>query len=198
MTSDGPGRTALTGKTGATGDGRLRYAEVLLKETREEVVRADAKASMLFGVGGVAFGVITAALLSQDGWEPGDLAGYWDKAWWAGAAAALAALVLLGTAVYPRATAGRWFFWVRGARRPSGEGRSDSARYFGDLARCKSCEEAAGLVEAGAETPFDRTVEQAWVISKIVTTKYRLIALALRVLIVAGGLVASATALGEQ
>lgn len=148
------------------------YAYRLLTEIREEIAHADRKASILFGAGGVVFSVVAAALLG-DGWRPSRLDTRAEIVWWVGVGLVTAGLVCLGAAVYPRIHAGRWFFWSRISRRPRRHPR-EAAHYFGDLADCTTLQSAKRAIELGASEGFDRTVEQAWVLSKLVVTKYRL------------------------
>ncbi len=147
------------------------YADQVLSETREEIAHADGKASILFGVGGVVFGVVAAGL-AGDGWRPSELDGWFEAVWWAGAALGAAGLVCLGMAVYPRIKVGRWFFWSRLSRRPPRP--SAAAHYFGDLAAHTNLQQARRAAEAGARDRIERTVEQAWALSKLVVSKYRL------------------------
>lgn len=149
------------------------YAYQLLTEIREEIAHADRKASILFGAGGVVFSVVAAALLG-DGWRPSRLATWPEIVWWIGAGLVAAGLVCLGAAVYPRIQAGRWFFWSRISRRPPRRQPRKAAHYFGDLADYTTLQSAKRAIELGASESFDRTVEQAWVLSKLVVTKYRL------------------------
>ncbi len=73
----------------------------LLAETREELHRADGKAAMLFAIFGISFGAVLAGLIAGD-WSPRDLAAGAQVVWWLGAVAAVAALVALSAAVWPR------------------------------------------------------------------------------------------------
>lgn len=161
-----------------------KYVETLLAETRDEIAHADGKASILFGAGGVVFGVVAAALLG-DGWRPSHLENWAEVVWWIGVGLGGAGLACLGAAVFPRIGVNRGAVWSARSRRP-GRTPTDAARYFGDLAEYSDVEGARRAIEAGAESGVDRSVEQAWVLSKLVVTKYRLTQAAL-VLYAAGG-----------
>ena len=93
----------------------------LLAETREELNRADGKAAMLFAIFGIAFGAVLAGIIAGD-WTPRELAAGAQVVWWLGALAAVAALVALSAAVWPRVdsdhTSGRvtYFAHVAGYR----------------------------------------------------------------------------------
>lgn len=155
------------------------YAKTLLAETREELVHADGKASILFSAGGVIVGIVAAALLSE-GWEPSNLDSWAEALWWAGTGLVLVGLLCLGAAVLPRIRAGGWFIRNPFSQQPARTTpRRTAAHYFGDLAPLTTLKSARQAVVAGAEAGLDRTVEQAWVLSKIVLTKYRLTQVAL-------------------
>ncbi len=160
------------------------FADKLLAEAREEIAHADGKASILFGAGGVVFGVVATDLLG-DGWRPSELGAWAEVVWWVGAGLGTIGLVSLGAAVYPRITASRWFFWSRRSRRTHRQPRA-AAHYFGELAEHTNVRDARRAVEAGAKDGINRTVEQAWILSKLVVTKYRLTKAAL-VLYAVGG-----------
>src|SRR5215216_5048493 len=73
----------------------------LLAESREELARADGKASMLLSALGVAVGVIAAALLAG-GWSPDRLDHGYRIVWWAGLGFAAGGSLALCLAVWPR------------------------------------------------------------------------------------------------
>jgi hypothetical protein len=77
-----------------------------LSETREELVRADAKASALLSAEGVIAGVLLAAIIVGD-WTPASLPVCLSICWWVAASAGLGSLVSLGIGVYPRTRAVR-------------------------------------------------------------------------------------------
>ena len=143
-----------------------KLAEQLLTETREELVRADAKAATLFGIVGVVLGVFAAAIIAGD-WSPGNLSNCIEWLWWLGAALVVVSLALLGTAIYPKVTSihagGPITYW------------RDVVAYGKDHdALVKALDEQ---VEEG-----DRTTTQLMAISEIVGRKYLFVRLALAAL----------------
>lgn len=76
-------------------------AELVLAAAREELVKADGKASFLLATCGVVFGALLAA--PPDGaWTPRVLATPANWVWWAGMAAASAGVGALVYTIYPR------------------------------------------------------------------------------------------------
>lgn len=153
-------------------DGPVReYADILLVETREEVSRADSKASMLLAAGGVIISVVAGGLLA-DGWKPSDLtSGWWQALWFLGFALVLLGLVSLGAAVYPRVKVGYFFFSSRRSHKSSREPR-DHPHYFAELADHPTVESARRAIEAVAPDITSRTVEQAWQLSHVAMRKF--------------------------
>jgi hypothetical protein len=79
-----------------------RYKEALLGETREELAKADAKASILLAATGVAFGALLTAI-GNGAWAPGRVQhGDARLTVWISMAFALIGIFLLGSAVKPR------------------------------------------------------------------------------------------------
>jgi MFS family permease len=152
------------------------YAEQLLAESREELARADGKASILFGAFGVAAGVLLGAVVGGT-WSPANFDnGTAECVWWVGIVGAGLSILLLGLAVLPRVRhgAGRerlYYFghvvqyrqrtWLGFPRR----GLAPTDEFLRDLRH--------------PPTSLDRAADQIWVISGLVQTKYRLIRLAL-------------------
>ncbi|MFF3664564.1 Pycsar system effector family protein [Microtetraspora malaysiensis] len=132
--------------------------ERMLTEAREELNRADAKAQVLLGVAGIGIGAVTGGLLAGS-WSPLRLHTGLQWVWWAGAACALAALVCLAGAVYPRIT-----------RRAPGP-----PRYFGDIRGRGSAREIADALRDRANDDLTRVAEQIRAVSAIVLRKYLLI-----------------------
>jgi hypothetical protein len=135
---------------------KVEYARQLLAETREEVARADAKASLLFG----AFGVVSsavAAILVTDDWSPFQLPNRVEWMWWIGAALASSALLLLGGAVIPRMThveqAGRLY-------------------YFGHIAEFDDFDKFRAEFDVASTNMWERMLDQIWVESRIAKRKY--------------------------
>src|SRR4051794_39744612 len=78
-----------------------QYTAQLLAETREELTRADSKASLLFAAFGVVLGALLAGVISHK-WQPADLAPVATVVFWFGAALAVGGVLGLGYAVWPR------------------------------------------------------------------------------------------------
>jgi hypothetical protein len=169
---------------GGVADGSSRdvaaFARRLLDETREEILRADGKVSILFGAVVVASGIIVGSVTAS-GWNPRRLDAAAQSCWWVGTALAALSLLLLGAAVYPKIKL-----------RASADG---AARYFGDLARCRTTAEATAMVGAGSRDVVGRDIGQARVLAGIVVRKYRLTRLALWAFLVAGSLIVVSLAL---
>src|SRR5690349_5547050 len=73
----------------------------MLAEAREELTRADGKASILLSALGIAVGVVAGAILAGD-WNPhNNLHRPWELLWWIGCALVGTTSVLLGLAIYP-------------------------------------------------------------------------------------------------
>lgn len=131
----------------------------MLAAAREELVRADNKASLLLASAGLAVGALIAGLISRD-WSPFALENRIEWLWWAGAGAAAYGLGCLGSAVYPRTR-----------RRGPVPG---VVAFFGDVNSYAS-RPRAELVEAlrrSAEREQDRFVDQLVQISDIARRKY--------------------------
>ena len=142
---------------------RDEYVAQLLSETREELGRADSKASLLFAVFGVVNGALLAGLISHN-WKPSDLACGATVVFWVGGALAAAGVLGLGYAVWPRVAD------------PQADG---PASYYGDVvAYGKDRDRLCAALAAGA-ADHDRNVEQLAIISGIVWRKYRGIRVAL-------------------
>jgi hypothetical protein len=81
--------------------------ERLLAELRNEVARADGKASVLVAALGMTAGVFSG-LLAGRGWTPAELSAAGTGLWWAGAAALGLSLFALLLAVLPRYRSEPW------------------------------------------------------------------------------------------
>jgi MFS family permease len=151
----------------------------LLTDSREELARADGKASMLLSALGVAVGVIAAALLAGD-WSPDRLHHGYRIVWWVGLGFAAAGSLALCLAVWPR---------IR-HHLPG-----PSATYFDEIALLGSIEKVkAALVATDAA---ERTLTQLVAISRIARRKYILIRWAMRLLGIAVVLVLTAVIAGR-
>lgn len=150
-------------------------AEMLLEETRDELIRADSKASILLSASGVVAAALLAGAMSRD-WDPSDLsAGVAQAMFWIGLVIAAAGVGALALAVKPRT---------------KHAGTRNELAYFGHVVGYRSSgwfrrsatrtrENAAGkqqllddLLRIGDDT-FERVVDQVWILSDIVDRKYR-------------------------
>lgn len=158
----------------------MHYKGELLQETREELARADAKASILLAASGIAF----AALLSAGSagtWYPEMLSRAAARALvWVALGSALLGICFVGAAVKPRLRANPklrgkphyfgdveayWPRWwqVRSRRKLLASGRRDFA--------------AALHVMSSAEEYDERLDDQIWTLSHIAYRKYRLVSI---------------------
>ncbi|MEU1444267.1 Pycsar system effector family protein [Streptomyces mirabilis] len=153
------------------------YADKLLADAREEVKQADAKASLLLAGAGVALGaVLSVALAGRMYARPMADAVTW--LWWAGLCMAVAGVILLGRAVYPRTR--------RATLAPS-----HLVAYFGDIAHQPRGTLEERLVQT-LQSPQASVVDQLYEVAKIAAGKYALIQRALSLFGVAGVLYAAA------
>ncbi|WP_248959300.1 Pycsar system effector family protein [Sphaerisporangium perillae] len=137
------------------------YAARLLADTREEVNRADAKAQVLLGVAGIGLGAVAGGIIAQS-WSPFALSNSVEWLWWAGVAAALAALGCLSGAVYPR----------------TGTSEAKDPRiiaYYGDVVRFGSVQALADAMIIASRPDLLRISDQVRRMSGIVHRKYRMI-----------------------
>ncbi|WP_433514731.1 Pycsar system effector family protein [Nonomuraea sp. CA-143628] len=135
------------------------YGAQLLSEAREELNKADTKAQVLLGIVGIGLGAVAGGLLAGS-WSPFTLSNAVEWLWWAGAAAALAAVIVLASAVYPRLD-----------RRE----QSSGVMYFGDVARFASTAAVSSALMRSSTLDLERIADQLRRVSKIVGQKYRLI-----------------------
>jgi len=152
--------------------------EKLLRETREELVRADGKAQILFAVSGVVIGVVLSGTLAGD-WSPVDLSSLARVFWWIGVGSAAVGLAALVVGIWPRLI-------------PAAAGR---VTYFEDV---RGYESGGALIpHLNAEaTRRDRDAEQLWRLSKIAHRKYLAVQVAVGALAAAATLCAIAALIG--
>ena len=138
-------------------------AKELLGEAREELARADGKASILFAITGIVIAAVLTGFIAGT-WKPSALSAGSEAAWWCGAALVSASVVLLGAAVYPRL------------------GRSDPGgrvTYFEHVRHYPDHTALVAALERESNSDGARTIEQLAAISYLVHRKYVLIQLAL-------------------
>jgi len=136
------------------------YLRDLLAETREELTRADNKASLLLAAVGVVIGALIAGLVGSH-WTPLSLNGAVQWLWWLGVASAAIGVFSIAAAVYPRTI-------QHGTPYPG------VPAYYGHVAAYRDISE---FRRALADLPGaqERMVNQTFVISKIVRHKYALL-----------------------
>lgn len=138
-------------------------ARLLLTESREELTRADGKASLLLAALGIGLSAILGAILAGN-WTPFDLERPLQGVWWAGAFLAGAAVVCLAVAVWPRVTH---------KSGPSG------VTYFGEAAAFETVAKLTAALKRTETDPVARTVLQLHVIARRADHKYAFIRYAL-------------------
>jgi hypothetical protein len=142
---------------------RLELAQTMLRETREEISRADAKAATLLAGTGIAVGALLAGLIAGD-WVPADLGNSVEWLWWVGVVAAGYGIWRLTGCILPVVV---------------NDEQSDLIDFFGDIARFSSADELAIALAAGPTDLYGRIVRQLHVNARIVTNKYRQLKFAL-------------------
>jgi hypothetical protein len=149
----------------------IGHVEPMLTAAREELSRADMKASILLTATGAVIAAIVAGAVAGD-WSPTRLTGWREVLWWVATAAAGSAVLLLAAAVYPR------------TKRPRGS-RPDTIAYYGDLAIFAGHEELRAALEQSAVRDVDRLTDQVYQVGRIVARKYRLLAAGMWALLIA-------------
>jgi hypothetical protein len=142
-------------------DATLLYASSLLNSAREEIDRADAKASILLAASGVAAGALLAGLVAGN-WTPLELQMKIQWVWWLGVFQAAAGTFLLALAVYPREQ-------INDSEIPW------AVIFYGDVLAYRSTTQLVGALERSAKTRIERTADQLRRVSVIVDRKYRLV-----------------------
>lgn len=131
-------------------------AKLLLSETREELTRADGKASLLLAALGIGLSAILGAILAGS-WTPFVLLRPYEAIWWAGSAFAGVSLLCLCLAIFPKIA------------HKSGTG---AITYFGDVAKLKTVSELSAALKKSVTDPPERTVVQLHVLARLVERKY--------------------------
>lgn len=133
------------------------YEQTLLAETREEITRADHKASILFGVFGLMAGSVIYAFV-WNRWTPFELSNAVEWLWWGGFGLGLIAVGHLGWALYPVVD--------------HPEDRSKVA-YFGHVAKFETLGDFRRALSDRQQSETERLQDQIWVLSRAVDRKYR-------------------------
>jgi hypothetical protein len=157
-----------------------RYRDSLLSETREELAKADAKASILLAASGIAFAALLTAG-STASWYPDKLSCHSARVLaWVAVTLTFVGIVFVGAAVKPRLR----------AKRP----HRGNPHYFGDveaywprwwqlgsrkkLRESRRRQFAAALERTSSEREQnERLDDQIWILSHIAYRKYRLVSI---------------------
>jgi MFS family permease len=138
------------------------YAAELLMETREEIVRADTKAAILFTAFGIAVAAVLAGLIAGN-WSPKDLDRGATVVFWVGSGSAFVSFLALGYALWPRI---------------KHEKAEHPASYYLQIHKYDDLNALRTALKQGAESG-DRPVEQLKVMSDIAWSKFMGIRLAM-------------------
>ncbi len=139
------------------------YTRTLVQETIDEIGRADSKAAMLLAGGGILIGTGTSAVVADAG-RLSHLSTDVRVTLWIALVAAVAGLVFLAMAAYPRT--GR-------EQRPGG-----AIAYFGDVMQASDPGALRAAIRDSLPVHEEVIVQKLFALSRIVARKYRLIKLA--------------------
>ncbi|MBA3726366.1 MAG: hypothetical protein H0W86_07905 [Armatimonadetes bacterium] len=134
-------------------------AQTLLSETREELTRADGKASLMLAALGIGLSAILSAILAGD-WSPFKLHRPYELLWWLGSGWAGASLLSLCLAIFPK------------LRHKADE---PGITYFGDVAKLGTVADLRAGLKKSETDPRERTLVQLHVLARLVNRKYRFI-----------------------
>jgi hypothetical protein len=134
----------------------VAMASDLLKETREEIGRADAKASTILGSVVIVLGLFVAAGLAGN-WDPLRLSPFAAGMWWIGVVLASTGVVLLAACIYPNV---------------SNQLTKQVLGYFGHINLYATRDELITALRDHGERPLDRLGDQLFVLSRIARRKY--------------------------
>lgn len=158
----------MTTSARGRGDATHAYVAKLLRETREELTRADSKAATLFAAVGVTVAVVIGAAASSSA-DFADLDTKWQVGITAAAVVQAAGLVFLAKALYPSTK--------KPLRGP--------VHYYGDVVGyldVSGTADLAALRQAAEQVSADtvaRDLEQFAILAGVVQRKYRFIKLGL-------------------
>ena len=137
----------------------LRCAQRLLADNREELRRADLKASQGLGAAGAtAIALLTAAV--GGAWQPADLAGSREWAWWLGCLLWTASVAALTFALLPRLGSAT---------------DAEHAAYFGHINRLMRDGDVLRALHRTACDPLPAVISQLCWSSRVIVTKYQLV-----------------------
>jgi hypothetical protein len=169
----------------------LKYREALLRETREELQKADAKASILLAATGIAFSTLLTAL-GAGTWSPNKMQHEDARLLiWVSIFLGVLGIVLLGSAVKPRLRAKamgpeklHYFGNVRSYWPSAWFIRNRKSRYH----ECRDAFDVALRRAATEENYLSRLNDQIWFLGRTAFRKYRLITFSLWTFALAIGL----------
>lgn len=144
-------------------DAITQNTKFMLTAAREELARADTKASILLAASSIAIGPSLSASLTGS-WGPARIWNGIEWLWWIGALSAVSAIGMLAYAVYPRVKR-------RGIIAPR-------VTFFGD-ANLESKDDLRSALARSSEGQQELLVDQLWQVSLIVSKKYRSIQISL-------------------
>lgn len=159
-----PNPASTASGVSAADDQAYRYGAELLAQARDELNRADSKASILLAAVGVALGAVTSGIVAS-GWSPSRLPTTLTVVWWIGTAIVAGGVAALLAAVYPR----RRRRAVRSGRRPG------DIAYYADVAAFQSAHEVTSAIRRSADHDLELLAEQLLHVSQIAGRKYRLV-----------------------
>lgn len=148
-------QTASEATSGTNGEDYAGLIAGMLGEARDEISRADTKASILLALYG-ALQVVFLTALASGGWNPTQLGNLPAWAFWLGWLLTVAGVIVLSISVYPR-TANR---------------RDECITYFGHVAACQTIGDMREGLAKAATGCVSRNEEQLWAISRIAHKKY--------------------------
>ena len=156
----------------------LLYATSLLINAREEIDRADAKASILLAASAVVASALLAGLIAGS-WTPLKLQAMVQWAWWLGLVESAIGIWCLAMAVYPR-------------ERKHASGIPGTVAYYGDVVAYPTTAQLVAALNRSAETNIERIADQLRQVSWIVSHKYRLLRWGMRGLFLAAATITAA------
>lgn len=149
---------ALTSPTPATtADPAMGYLADLLANTRDELNRADSKASLLLAAIGVIIGALIGGLAGSK-WTPMALGSGEQGLWWAGVAAAAGGVSWIAASVCPRI-------------HQSKTAHPGLPAYYGDVAAYQDIDAFRNAIVQVPDAR-ERLINQTYVVSGIVQRKY--------------------------
>jgi hypothetical protein len=132
----------------------------LLAEAREELNRADQKASLLLTALGVAIGAVVGGIFAA-GWSPAKLNPDWVWCGWSGAIGLATAVASLLGAVYPRIS------------RPETGSNGPKLFYFEQAVSFDNAEQLRAAIQVGAADADLAVAAELMHVSRIACTKYK-------------------------